>query len=56
MNLKERLAAELKTNYGIDSISDINEAIARQGKIDISIFCFNHADNAKGDIDGEEKA
>ncbi len=39
MNVKENLWNILRTEYGISSVQELNDAIKKQKRIDISIFC-----------------
>ena len=39
MNVKEKVLRILRTEYGINSITELESAIKSLGGIDISVFC-----------------
>lgn len=39
MDRKEKLVSILRNDYGINSMAEMNKAIAKLGLVDISIFC-----------------
>lgn len=49
MSSTERLWEILKTEYNISTVSELEEAIKKQNKIDISVFCMEREKDGSGE-------